>query len=207
MDFTRHQNDLRAQRRVNGFLGAIVAGQSLTILLCLFVIVSILGSDRTLVVPPSIEKSFWVSRDKVSREYLEEMAAYVSWLVLDVTPSTIDWKRNALLDWASPTDYAELKRQMDIEADRLRRNNATTSFLIQQLVADETKQAVVVTGRLRRQINGADVGDAEPRSYRVQFKYAGGRTQVESFKEVAHAQGNPTRVARSVGPEPADAAR
>ena len=55
MDFSQHQNDLRAQRRSNRILGAIVGVQSLTILLCLGVIVSIVGSDRTVIVPPNID--------------------------------------------------------------------------------------------------------------------------------------------------------
>lgn len=188
MDFAQHQNDLRAQRRSNRIVGAIVGVQSLTIVLCLVVIVSIVGSERTILVPPNINKTFWVTKEKASREYLEEMGSYIAWLVLDVTPSTIDWKKNLLLNWVSPDEHAAMKTKMDLEADRLRGNNATTSFLIQQLTADDTKQSVVITGRLRRQINGVDVSEPETRSYLAQFQYAGGRIHVQSFKEIAHAQ-------------------
>ena len=188
MDFAQHQNDLRAQRRANRILSAIVAALSLTVLLCLVVIVSILGSDRTVIVPPNIDRSFWVSKDKASREYLEEMASYVAWLVLDVTPSTVDWKKNVLLNWVAPDQHAAMKTRMDLEAERLRSNNATTFFLVQQLAADEARQSVVVTGRLRRQINGTDVSEPETRSYLAQFQYAGGRVHIQSFKEIPHAQ-------------------
>ncbi len=88
MDFAQHQNDLRAQRRANRVLSGIVGALSLTVLLCLVVIVSIVGSDRTVIVPPNIDRTFWVTKEKASREYLEEMASYVAWLVLDVTPTT-----------------------------------------------------------------------------------------------------------------------
>lgn len=188
MDFAQHQNDLRAQRRSNRILGAIVGVQSLTILLCLGVIVSIVGSDRTVIVPPNIDKTFWVTKEKASREYLEEMGGYVAWLMLDVTPTTIDWKKNLLLNWVAPDQHAAMKTKMDLEAERLRSNNASTFFLIQQLVPDEAKQSVVITGRLRRQINGADVSDPETRSYQAQFQYAGGRVHIQSFKEVPYAQ-------------------
>ena len=188
MDFAQHQNDLRAQRRANRVLSAIVGALSLTVLLCLVAIVSIVGSDRTVIVPPNIDRTFWVTREKASREYLEEMASYVAWLVLDVTPTTVDWKKNALLNWVAPDQHAAMKTKMDIEAERLRNNNATTFFLVQQLAADETKQSVVVTGRLRRQINGADVTDPETRSYLAQFQYVGGRVHIQSFKEIPYAQ-------------------
>ena len=195
MDFAQHQNDLRAQRRANRFLSAIVAALSVTVLLCLIVIVSIVGSDRTVIVPPTIDRTFWVTKEKASREYLEEMASYVAWLVLDVTPTTVDWKKNVLLNWVAPDQHAAMKTKMDLEAERLRGNNATTFFLVQQLAADEAKQSVVVTGRLRRQINGADVTEPETRSYLAQFQYAGGRVHIQSFKEIPYAQpGQQTRV-------------
>ena len=150
MDFAQHQNDLRAQRRANRVLSAIVGALSLSVLLCLVVIVSIVGSDRTVIVPPNIDRTFWVTKEKASREYLEEMASYVAWLVLDVTPTTVDWKKNVLLNWVAPDQHAAMKTKMDIEAERLRSNNAATFFLVQQLAADESKQSVVVTGRLRQ---------------------------------------------------------
>jgi conjugal transfer pilus assembly protein TraE len=187
MDFAQHQNDLRAQRRANRVLSAIVGALSLTVLLCLVVIVSIVGSDRTVIVPPNIDRTFWVTKEKASREYLEEMASYVAWLVLDVTPTTVDWKKNVLLNWVAPDQHAAMKAKMDIEAERLRSNNATTFFLVQQLAADEARQSVVVTGRLRRQINGADVSEPETRSYLAQFQYAGGRVHIQSFKEIPYA--------------------
>lgn len=188
MDFERHQSDLRSQRKTNRTLAGSVAVLALSQLVSLVVIVGIAGSERTVIVPPNIERSFWVSKDKASREYLEQMAAYVAWLTLDVTPATVDWKRNALLDWAVPSQHAALKTQMDLEAERLRRHNAATSFLPQQLVADENEQTVVVVGRLRRQINGADVGEPETRSYLARFAFAGGRVHLHTFKEIAHAQ-------------------
>ena len=194
MDFERHQNDLRVQRKTNRALGAIVALLSVCQLLSLAVIVSIVGSERTVIVPPSIDRTFWVTRDKASREYLEEMAGFVAWLVLDVSPSTVDWKRNVLLNWVLPDQHAAMKTKMDLEADRLRSNNASTSFLIQQLTADENEQSVVITGRLRRQINGADIGEPETRAYLAQFKYTGGRVHIQTFKEIRNAQNGQVRV-------------
>lgn len=194
MDFDRHQNDLRTQRKANRTLGAIVAVLSLCQLLSLAVIVSIAGSERTVIVPPSIDRTFWVTKDKASREYLEQMAGYVSWLMLDVSPSTVDWKRNVLLNWVAPDQHAVMKTRMDLEADRLRSNNAATSFLIQQLTADEKDQSVVITGRLRRQINGADVGEPETRAYLAKFQYTGGRVHIQAFKEIPNGQNGQMRL-------------
>ena len=60
MDFERHQNDLRVQRKANRTLGAIVALLSLCQLLSLGVIAGMVGSERTIIVPPSIDKTYWL---------------------------------------------------------------------------------------------------------------------------------------------------
>ena len=40
--------------------------------------------------------------------------------------------------------------------------------------------------RLRRQINGSDIGEPETRAYLTQFEYTGGRVHVRTFKEIPY---------------------
>lgn len=188
MNFDRHQEDMRSLRRDNRLKSLAILAMAGGLALSLCVILSIVGSERIVFVPPNITKSFWVTKDKVSKEYLDEMGAFVAWLQLDVSPRTVAWKRDVLLKWVAPEDYDSVKKHMDVEVDRLNRNNASTFFELQQLTTDERDQSVLITGRLRRQINGVDVGEPETRSYINKFKYAGGRVHVNVFKEVVHAQ-------------------
>ena len=84
MDFERLNGDIKEMRRRNRGLsltvGVLAAGQ----ILALIVILNLLGTVRTIVVPPSIDKTFWVTRDKASSEYLEQMGSFIAWLVLEV---------------------------------------------------------------------------------------------------------------------------
>ncbi len=75
MDFERLSGDLKELRRRNRTLGAAVGLLAAGHVLALAVVLNLLGAVRTVVVPPSINKSFWVTRDKASGEYLEQMAA------------------------------------------------------------------------------------------------------------------------------------
>jgi conjugal transfer pilus assembly protein TraE len=194
MNFDQHEKDMRTLRKEGRIKSIAIALQSLALLVALGVILSLLGTERTILVPPDINKTFWVAKDKTSREYLEQMGAFVAWLQLDVTPSSIDWKRDVLLGYVPPEDYAAAKTQMDLEAERLRRNNAATFFQVQQLVANEQDQSVRLIGRMRSQINGMDVAEPDVRSFKTQFKYAGGRVQISLFKEVRNAQPGQTPV-------------
>ncbi len=187
MDFNRLDGDLRELRRRNRGLswgiGLLAAGQ----LLALVVILNLLGSTRTVVVPPTLHKSFWVQRDRASSEYLEQMAAFLAWLVLDVTPASIDWKKDLMLGYVEPEHYGALKTRQEVEAERLKRINATTTFAPQQLISSEDQQSVVVRGRLRTLVNGMETSH-ESKTYRLAFGYSGGRMHLHSFEEVGDAK-------------------
>ena len=186
MDFERLGGDLKELRRRNRTLGAAVGLLAAGHVLALAVVLNLLGAVRTVVVPPSINKSFWVTRDKASGEYLEQMGSFVAWLVLDVTPASVDWKKDILLGYVEPEQHGELRTRQDLEAARLKRINASTFFMPQQLVPSEDAQTVVVRGRLRTQVNGLETAN-DLKAYLVEFSYSGGRMHLKTFKEINHA--------------------
>jgi len=152
------------------------------------VILNLVGTERTIVVPPSVEKTFWVQKDKASAAYLEQMGSFVAWLILDVSPASIDWKKDMLLSYVPPDEYGAMKTRQEVEAQRLKEMNGSTFFLPQQLVPNEDTQSVVVRGRLRTQVNGTETS-TDAKAYLVVFQYAGGRMQLKTFKEIPNEQG------------------
>ena len=193
MDNNLHQRDLRELRQSNRRKDLINGATVLALLLSLYVNVRTLGMERTVVVPPNIEKTFWVTAETGDKAYLNQMAAFVAWLILDVDPSTVDWKKDVLLDFMAPEDHGAMKTKLELAAHKLKAMNASTSFLPQQLVVDDKRLSVTLHGRLRRQVNGEETGK-ETKSYLAQFGFSGGRVHLQAFKEIqdAHidAQGN-----------------
>ena len=186
MDFERHSGDLKDLRRRNRGLALTVGALALGQFLSLAIVLQLLGTVRTVVVPPSLNKSFWVTRDQASGEYLEQMGSFIAWLVLDVSPSSIDWKKDMLLGYVDPGQHGVLKTRQEVEAERLKRINAATIFAPQQLVPSEEGQTLVVRGRLRTLVNGLETGN-ELKAYRIEFSYAGARMHVAGFREVPYA--------------------
>lgn len=211
MDFTKHQQDNRQLRSSNRTLGVALAFLGISQLISLLAIMALIGNEKTVLVPPTIDRQFWVSRDQVSREYLEEMAGFLTFLVLNVSPGDVDWKRKVYLSYVAPDVYADVKAKAEVEADRLRQHNASTTFLIQQLTASERDQSVVVTGRMTRRVGTSEVGEPENRSYQVDFKYAGGRASVKAFRDITEelrmAKMGGTKAAASAANAGLDAAR
>ena len=186
MDFERLNSDIKEMRRRNRSLGLTVGALAIGHVVALIVILNLIGTVRTVIVPPSIDKSFWVSRDKASSEYLEQMSSFIAWLVLDVTPSSIDWKKGVLLGYVEPGQYGALKTRQEVEAERLKRINASTLFMPQQLVPSEDAQTVVVRGRLRTLVNGFETGN-DLKAYLVEFSFNGARMHLKTFKELPNA--------------------
>ena len=186
MDFDRLSSDLKDLRRRNRGLALALGILALGLVLALAVILNLLGAVRTVVVPPSLNKTFWVAGDRASSEYLEQMGSFVAWLILDVSPSSIDWKKDILLGYVDPDQYGALKTRQEVEAERLKRINAATSFSPQQLVASEDSQSLVVRGRLRTLVNGYETAN-DLKAYRIDFGHAGARMHVIGFKEVPYA--------------------
>lgn len=186
MDFDRLNGDLKDLRRRNRGLALSVGALAIGLLLALVVVLRLLSTVRTVVVPPSISKTFWVSGERASADYLEQMGSFVAWLILDVTPSTIDWKKDMLLGYVDPQQYGALKTRQEVEAERLKRISAATAFAPQQLVASEDTQTLVVRGRLRTLVNGLETS-SELKAYRIQFGHAAARMHIVGFKEVPYA--------------------
>ena len=186
MDFERLNGDIKEMRRRNRSLGLAVGVLAAGHVVALIVILNLIGTVRTVIVPPSIDKSFWVSRDKASSEYLEQMGSFIAWLVLDVTPSSIDWKKGVLLGYVEPAQYGALKTRQEVEAERLKRINASTLFMPQQLVPSEEAQTVVVRGRLRTLVNGFETAN-DLKAYLVEFSFNGARMHIKTFKEIPNA--------------------
>jgi hypothetical protein len=56
------------------FLRWLVTLMGAVVLVQVIVMARLIGSEKTVLVPPEIKRSFWVSGKVVSKEYLEEMA-------------------------------------------------------------------------------------------------------------------------------------
>lgn len=189
MDDGKYQEDLKSNRRLIRSQRLTIGGLVGCLFVALLIIYSILGAQKVIVTPPHVNESFWVSGEKVSNSYLEQMSGYVAWLMLDVTPGTINWKKDALLSFVEPAEHGKLKIRQEVEAERLKKLNASTYFLLQQLEPDEEAQQVFLTGRLRTYINGQETSVALKR-YVAQFVYRGGRTHLKTFEEAPNEPKN-----------------
>lgn len=180
-----YKDDIKTLRDRNARKNVMIAGLMAALLLSLLTLVQTIGTSRTVITPPSIERSFWVTNNRASSDYLEQMAAFSAWLILDVTPVSAEWKKQTLLQFTTPDATGELKTRIELEAERLKKLNGATYFAPRQFSSSEDTQAVLISGQLRTQVNGENTSSVD-KQYLAKFVFKGGRMHLADFKEVVN---------------------
>lgn len=178
-----YEADVQMLIRQNRFLWLTLGGIVTALVLALMVAWAGMGATRTVVTPPKIEKSFWITDNTASGEYIDQMAQWVSYLTLDVTPDNVQYKSDLLLKLAHPDYHGALQQKLRVNAEKIRRDNAATSFDIRAVRAAPDALAAILTGQLKVLINGTPVKN-EIRHYLARFDLDGGKAQLIQFKQV-----------------------
>jgi len=176
------REDMASARRATVFLVVLLIASMLVNLVLALFAARLAGHERVILVPPSVHKSFWVDTERVSSEYLEQMAYFLLQLTLNVTPQSVEHQAKVLLQYAAPASSGELRAALLASAERLKRDGASTVFSAQDLVVDERTQRVGVRGQLTTFISDRRVSDVA-KGYAIELQYAGGRIYLKAFRE------------------------
>lgn len=179
--FTAERDNQRAEIL---FMRIAVGGLVLALLANAGASFSVAGSERTILVPPEVHKTFWVSGQKVSAEYLQEMAYWYAGLALNVTPHVADYQKDLFLKYAAPSEYGRLQAEFGARTEFIRKNNAATQFSPQSVMADEAAMKVALTGVLLTWVGDKKASEKQT-TYVVGFRYLNGRLHVSEFKETS----------------------
>lgn len=182
MKFDFLKRNLDASRATIAFQSLLLfASIAINILMALAVI-KLAGNERTIVVPPNIQKSFWVDNDKVSANYLEQMGSYIAYLVLNSSPTTVDYQNEIIMRYVAPAYYGQFETDSKASAERLKRDNVSQVFLPNKIQVEENSVRVGIGGTLSTYVNSAKVSDVR-KGYVIEFIYREGKIYLKSFKE------------------------
>jgi len=167
----------------NGYL-TLAALSIISNILIIFYLFYSKGYERTIVTPPTIAKSFWVSANEVSSDYLSEMALFFVYLRFSMTPENATLQRNVILQYVEPRQYQTIKSALISETEHMNKEHITTSFyLVDSPKADAKKMMARVIGDLHSVVGETQLAPQRV-IYQVNFSYNAGRLLVKSFEEV-----------------------
>ncbi|MCE3237366.1 MAG: hypothetical protein K0R24_347 [Gammaproteobacteria bacterium] len=166
----------------NGYL-ALASGLLVLNILLSLIFFFILGHERIFLVPPTLEKSFWVSEKSVSPVYLSEMSLFFANLRFNITPSNAAMQRDLLLRYVDPSLYESLKKELISEEKRIMNGDILTAFYPVDVKVNTTQLVAQVVGDMQSRV-GNIVLPAQRVTYQISFTYHAGRLLVKSFEEV-----------------------
>lgn len=174
--------DLAGARRASVFLALLLAASMLATAVLAVLAVRQSGRERVVLVPPAIHKTFWVESERASPEYLEQMGYFLAQLTLNVTPQSVEHQSRLLLQYAAPASWGELRTAMAANADRIKRDGASTVFSPQDLQVDEATQRVGLRGLLTTFISDRRVSEVS-KGYAIELQQTNGRIFLKTFRE------------------------
>ncbi|HXF45847.1 MAG TPA: type IV conjugative transfer system protein TraE [Burkholderiaceae bacterium] len=189
MKWTTFVSDIEARLAIRRVLiYALFASIATNVALATYVATSTKDWRVELVVPPGVERSFWVQRDDVSGDYLEMMATHVIGLALNVSAATVDGQTKALLRLVAPSAYGEVQKMMEVNAMRLKTTSSATTFWPAEILTDAHNKTVTFRGMQSTWIADRRTSQVD-RTFVVRFAYTGGRLVVVELSEHAGKPG------------------
>lgn len=164
------------------WLGALVISVTTNLLLA----VGLATADRThreIVVPPEINKTFWIEDKKASASYLEQMGLFMLMNALNVTPLSADYQMKQILKYTTPAYYGTLEKHLTAQAKRLVRDNVSTTISVTGITVDENRQAVLFDAVLNTALADKRVSQ-EAKKYEVLFTMNNGRIYLNELREL-----------------------
>jgi conjugal transfer pilus assembly protein TraE len=140
-------------------------------------------THRETLVPPTINKTFWVEDDQVSDSYMEQMGLFILRNALDVTPVSAEYQARMILKYAAPASYGELERELITTAKRQQKDGVSTFYSVTSVTPDGKNRQVVFNGVLRTMLGDKVVSDVQ-KQYAIKFGQSNGRVFVKELREI-----------------------
>ncbi|MBN9289485.1 MAG: type IV conjugative transfer system protein TraE [Gammaproteobacteria bacterium] len=165
---------------------SIGLGASIVANLVLSISIStMIGKERIVLLWPDSADEFWVTPKKVSASYLKEVSQYLLLTTLNVTPQTAPSRREMFMNYVHPSGYGEIKSQLILEEDVLKKKNISKMFSPIGYEVDEKSLKVKAIGELTTWVSKEKISQ-ERVIFTLGYKMNIGKVQLIEFKEELH---------------------
>jgi conjugal transfer pilus assembly protein TraE len=151
-----------------------------------FIAAKITSMSERVVLVPGITREMYVEDSLVSNSYLEETSLLFISALLDLTPTTIDAKKDMILKHVSKRSPASLKSLQSYFAEsvgHIKKLQVSTFFAPKKIHVDSKKLEVITDGSLTSIFGKRGFEEKEVR-FKLEFDYVGGRLLLKEFKEL-----------------------
>lgn len=144
-------------------------------------------SQRTILVPASLDKRVHIQGDRASADYIRVFARVVSNLAFNYQFSNARAQFGELLTYFAPESYQAAQKTFDDIASTIEASRVNCSFaLTQSITVNAENNTVLVTGLQRQWVDAigfVDTKGSVTKSYTISYDVRDGRFMVTGIKE------------------------
>ncbi|MDD3476969.1 MAG: TraE/TraK family type IV conjugative transfer system protein [Sulfurimonas sp.] len=146
-----------------------------------YLISSRMDNQKVVFMPPKVvNQEFWVTGNEVSKSYLNEMAQFTVFNLMNVTKETAKHNIDNLLVLVSPDYYYEVKANL-IEQMNYITDNAISRVFFPSVVNVDQKGLIKVTG-VMKDIISDKIMKSEQAVVRIEYQIKQGRFWIYDIK-------------------------
>lgn len=164
----------------------------LLVIIALVILVGILmglvaSKDREVVLQPILSRPMTISSSGVTADYLEAVTRDTATLILNRSPSGLDYWMENILNVVSPDAYGTIKAQLVKIVTEQSNTDIAQSFLPTGMTVDPKSLTSQVTGDLRTFVGDQTISN-EKKTYVFAWKYSGVSLSLIRFGAVVPAE-------------------
>jgi len=144
-----------------------------------YLIVEKVNNQRVVILPPKITKEFWVSGNRVSKSYLEQMGTYIAYSLLNVTPDNSKMVLSLILPFVEPDFYAQVRSAIQEQLDYIVNNQISRVFYPASI--DVSKAGVIKIKGLIKDTIGNNVVNQYTAEVNIGYTIKQGRFFINSI--------------------------
>jgi len=172
----RQQRHLAHMRRLLLLVGIIIAALLLAVL-------KLIGNERTIIVPMHGDMSYWVDKNSVSENYLQQITENITWLRLNSNPAIANSQQQRFLSYVHPQYYSELQQQLATEIETIMQQQITLNYYPATMEIDSDRLQIIISGDINIQVAQSEV-ISEAARYLIAYKLRQGRLWVSRFERL-----------------------
>lgn len=130
--------------------------------------------ERIVIVPPVIEKEFWVEAKHVSPTYLEQFGYFLGQLLLVKSSQSAASQRSIVLRHTDPSYVGILRQRLIEEEEVLKKQSTSYVFYPTEIKVNPEQMSLLLTGDRLVFIGGKEASK-EREGYILRFNYTGSR--------------------------------
>lgn len=166
----------------NKVLYVVCAAQLGAVLLLGIGLIVSVTNTKVIVVPPSMDKSFSVTENRISSSGLEQYAKYFSHLYFDISPETIDKQYYYFVENVSPKYQMDVKKQLNERITKIKELKLTSRLEVKDIFTDEHKQEANVRGKLYMYQSAMQISATEI-DFKIEFHNKLGKAMIATISE------------------------